>query len=279
MTDAPGPLLEGKVAIVTGGAGGIGRGISEAFAAHGAAVVVVDQDEARLAETEDAIGTAGRGVLSLALDVTDQADVDRLVPAAVERFGHVDTLVNNVGHFVHRARPFTESTVDEWDDLYRLNLEHVLRCTRAVLPAMIGAATGGSVVNVSTVEAFRAMPNLAVYSAFKAGVTQFSKSLALEVGQHGVRVNDIAPDVIRTLQVPYDRWLSDEERELIPYWVPLGRLGEPEDCAGPAVFLASDLSSFITGTTLHVDGGTWAAGGWFRTRREGREWTNRPVDP
>ena len=106
----------------------------------------------------------------------------------------------------------------------------------------------------------------------------FTRSLAVDVGIHGIHVNGLAPDVTRSEQLPYDRWLTDEDRAKVPAWVPLGRLGEPADTAGAAVFLASDLGAFVTGTTIPVDGGTLAAGGWYHTAREGRGWTNRPFD-
>ncbi len=122
---------------------------------------------------------------------------------------------------------------------------------------------GGSIVNVSTIEAFRAIPTRAVYSAFKAAITGFTRSLAVEYARYGIRVNAIAPDVTETLQVPYSKWVGPDDEHLIPTWVPLGRFGQPDDVAGVAVFLASGLSGFVTGTTVHVDGGTFAAGGWF----------------
>jgi NAD(P)-dependent dehydrogenase (short-subunit alcohol dehydrogenase family) len=146
-----------------------------------------------------------------------------------------------------------------------------------MLPGMIERGRGGSVVNLSTVEAFRGIPQHAVYAAFKGGVTQFTKSLALEVGRHGIRVNAIAPDLTQTLQVPYDRWVPDDQRHLVPTWVPVGRFGTPEDLGAIALFLASDQSAFVTGTTVHADGGSLAAGGWFPTERGG--WTNRPLAP
>jgi NAD(P)-dependent dehydrogenase (short-subunit alcohol dehydrogenase family) len=161
-------------------------------------------------------------------------------------------------------------------DLYRVNLEHVLLVTRAVLPHMVERRSG-AIVNVSTVEAFRGIPTRAVYAAFKAGITGLTKSLALEYAPHGIRVNAIAPDVIETLQVPYSRWVQPEDQHRVPQWVPIGRFGTPADVAGVALFLASDLAAFVTGTTVHADGGTFAAGGWFRTQEGG--WTNRPRDP
>jgi NAD(P)-dependent dehydrogenase (short-subunit alcohol dehydrogenase family) len=133
----------------------------------------------------------------------------------------------------------------------------------------------GSVINVSSVEAFRAIPRRPVYSAFKGAITQFTKSLAVELGNDGVRVNAIAPDLTETIQVPYSRWVTDEQQGLIPSWVPVGRFGTPDDIAGAALFLASDLAAFVTGTTIHTDGGSLAAGGWFR--RPDGTWTNRPV--
>ncbi len=272
---APGPLLDGQVAVVTGGAGGIGRAISETFATHGAHVLVVDLDAGALQETCAGIGAAGAS--GLELDVRNRDDVAELVQVA-DHHGGVGVLVNNVGHFVHRAAPFVDSTEDQWQAQYATNFEHVLRCTHGLLPAMIERSQGASIINLTSVEAHRGLPEHAVYSAFKAAVGQFTKSLALEVGRHDIRVNAIAPDVTQSEQLPYDRWLSPEDWALVPDWVPLGRLGRPTDPAGVALFLASDLAAFVTGTTIHVDGGTYAAGGWYRSRR-GRPWTNRPVDP
>ena len=266
-------LLDGKTAIVTGGGGGIGRGITERFAAEGAAVTIAEIDEGRAAETTASIRAAGGTVEPVVADVRDAADVDRVVAAALAADGRVDVLVNNVGHYGGIRKPFHESTPEEWLDLYRVNLEHVLLTTRAVLGPMVEQGSG-AIVSVSTIEAFRGIPTRAVYAAFKAGITGLTKSLALEYAQHGIRVNAIAPDVTETLQVPYSTWLHPGDEALVPLWVPVGRFGTPDDLAGVALFLASDLSAFVTGTTVHADGGTFAAGGWFRTL-EGA-WTNRP---
>jgi len=266
-------LLEGKVALVTGGGGGIGRGISERFATHGATVVVADVDEPRGRVTTDHIAERGGRAEAHVVDVTDPSQVADLAAT----LGSVDVLVNNVGHYLHRPVDFVETSEPEWDALYRVNLKHVFLCCRAFVPGMVERGRGGSIINLSTVEAFRGKPQSAVYAAFKGGVTQFTKSLALELGIHGIRVNAIAPDLTQSIQVPYDRWVPDDQRHLVPTWVPLGRFGMPDDIAGVALFLASELSAFVTGTTVHADGGSSAAGGWFRTERGG--WTNRPLAP
>ena len=269
-------LLDGKAAIVTGGGGGIGRGIAERFAAEGAAVTVAEIEPDRAEDTAATIRDRGDVASAVVADVRVDADVARVVRATVTERGGVDILVNNVGHYGGARKSFHESTPDEWLELYRVNLEHVLLTTRAALPSMIHRSSG-AIVNVSTIEAFRGIPTRAVYAAFKAAITALTKSLALEYAQHGIRVNAIAPDVTETLQVPYSRWVKPQDEHLIPQWVPIGRFGTPDDLAGVALFLASDLSAFVTGTTVHADGGTFAAGGWFRTEEGG--WTNRPRRP
>jgi len=267
-------LLDGKVAIVTGGGGGIGRGIVERFVAEGASVVFAEIDEARARETQVSVGERSIAVIC---DVREPEAAPALVTAARDNFGRVDVLVNNVGHFGGARKAFHEQRDEEWDELYRVNLGHVLWCTRAVLPMLLAQGDGGSIVNVSTIEAFRAIPTRAVYSAYKSAITGLTRSLAVEYGHARVRVNAIAPDVTETLQVPYGKWVGPDDQHMIPAWVPLGRFGRPDDAAGVAVFLASDLSAFVTGTTVHVDGGTYAASGWFPTEEGG--WTNRPRRP
>jgi NAD(P)-dependent dehydrogenase (short-subunit alcohol dehydrogenase family) len=261
-------LLDKKVAIVTGGGAGIGRGIVDRFVGEGASVVFaeIDRDKAR--------ATPGVGVVC---DVREAGAAEALVIAARDNFGSVDILVNNVGHYGGGRKPFHEQTDAEWDELHAVNLLHVMRCTRAVLPAMLEQARGGSIVNVTTIEAFRAIPTRAVYSAYKSAITGLTRSLAVEYARERVRVNAVAPDVTETEQVPYSRWVRPAEEHLIPTWVPLGRFGRPDDVAGAVLFLASDLSNFVTGTTVHVDGGTLAASGWFPTEEGG--WTNRPRRP
>jgi 2-hydroxycyclohexanecarboxyl-CoA dehydrogenase len=269
-------LLDDQTAIVTGGGGGIGRGIAERFASEGATVVVAELDRGRAEETVAAMRASGGAAIGVVADVREERDVERVVRAALDEQGRVDVLVNNVGHYGGARTAFHDSTPADWTDLYRVNLEHVLLCSRAVLGPMVEQGSG-AIVNVSTIEAFRGIPTRAVYAAFKAGITGLTKSLALEYATHGIRVNAMAPDVTETLQVPYSQWVRPEDEHLIPVWVPLGRFGTPADAAGVALFLASDLAGFVTGTTVHADGGTFAAGGWFRTEEGG--WTNRPRRP
>ena len=262
-------LLDGRVAVVTGGGGGIGRAISERFAAEGAHVVVAEIDGDRADETVAHITANGGSARAVVTDVTDPAAVTALAEAA----GAVDVLVNNVGHYLTRGNDFLANGPDAWDELYATNLRHVFLCTRAFVDGMI-ARGRGSIVNVSSVEGFRAIPNRPVYSAFKAAVTGFTRSLAVDLGNSGVRVNAIAPDLVESLQVPYSKWVAPEDADRIPGWVPVGRFGTADDIAGVALFLASDLSAFVIGTTIHADGGSLAAGGWFR--RPDQSWTNRP---
>jgi len=269
--------LNGKVAVVTGGGGGIGKAISLSLAAHGASVVVAEIDPGRAAETVEEIRKSGARALSSVVDVQEKDQVQSMADAAIAEFGQVDILVNNVGHFLNIRGEFINSTEEEWEALYHINLKHVFYCCRTIAPGMIERGAGGSIINVSTVEAFRSIPELAVYSAFNSGITHFTKSFAMEVARYGIRVNDIAPDVTRSLQCQYEKWIPEEHHHLWSQWVPLGRYGLPEEIAGVALFLASDLSRFVTGTTIHADGGTYAAGGWYRTDRGG--WTNRPLKP
>lgn len=271
-------LLDGRVAIVTGGAGGIGAGIARAFGEAGATVVVVDIDDERTALVTDELESIGVGSLGIVADVLADGSAASIVAQAVDAFGSLDVLVNNVGHYLYGGRRFHETTEDQWESLHDVNLRHVMRMSHAAIPVMIDGERGGSIINLTTVEAVRGIPHQAVYGAYKAAVAHFTRCLALDLSGDGIRVNAIAPDVTQSLQLPYDQWLDESDVERIPRWVPLGRLGEPADCGGVAVFLASDLSAFVTGASIPVDGGTGVAGGWFRTEHGRAGWTNRPLD-
>ncbi len=267
--------LRGQVAVVTGGALGIGGGISRRLAAAGAHVVLadVDTDAAEVAQRD--IAEAGGQCTVLIGDVRDSEVVSRIVGAALEiAESRVDILVNNVGDFRPAARSFLHSTEDQWQQLYELNLLHVLRMCHALLPSMVQRGKG-AIVNNATVEAFRGIPYAAVYAAFNAGVVAFTRSLAVDVAQHGIRVNAIAPDLADTSQTPAELMLRGRDPDLIRTWIPVGRFGQPDDYAAVVEFLASEDARFITGQTIPVDGGTLAASGWY-ARADRKGWTNMP---
>jgi NAD(P)-dependent dehydrogenase (short-subunit alcohol dehydrogenase family) len=248
--------------------------VARRLAAEGATVVLNDIDAALAGATAAEIEAGGGRAVVVVGDIRARATID----AVAEAGAGADVLVNNVGHYQPFRRRFLETTEDDWDALYAVNLEHVLRLTQALLPAMIDRGSG-SVVNVSTVESLRGIPAHAVYSAFNAGVNAFTRSLAVEVGRHGVRVNAIAPDMGNTLQTTRESKLRGRDPRLIESWVPLARFGEPDDFAGVVLFLASDLSRFVTGQVIPVDGGTLVAGGIMR-RSDGEDgWTNKPDRP
>lgn len=261
-------LLEGRTAVVTGGGAGIGAAIVRRFVEHGAVVEVAEIDRARADAAESV-----EGVHAVALDVRDLDAVTAWAEQVRARRGHVDVLVNNVGHYI-RSTPFRQSDPAHWDDLYDLNLRHVFVVTRAFLPLLL-AGTSASIVNVHSVEAMRGYPPDPVYAAFKAAVAHFTTSLAGELGRKGIRVNGIAPDLTHTPQVDFASVLEPEPDPLWEAWAPVGRVGRPDDQADVAVFLASELSRFVTGVNVPVDGGTHAYGGWFWSPTL-RRFTNRP---
>jgi NAD(P)-dependent dehydrogenase (short-subunit alcohol dehydrogenase family) len=272
-------LLSGRVAVITGGGGGIGAATARLFAQHGAEVVIAEIDAVLAEQTANDITANGGSALAIVTDVREADAVAELARSVLDRYGRIDILVNNVGHWLKHVGSFVNSDPELWDELYRVNLHHVLLATHAFLPAMIEQHSG-AIVNVSSVEGLRGYPEDPVYAAFKAAVIHFTRSLAVQVGRAGVRVNAIGPDVTESLQVPYSQWLSAEEQTMWPQWVPVGRMGVAEDQARVILFLASDLSAFVTGHTIPTDGGTGAAGGWFRaSSRMDREWTNRPIAP
>ena len=275
MNEASAIDLSGRCALVTGGGAGIGLAIARALATLGARVVVAECDAARAAQAERTLAALSSGSWAAMSDVRSPAAVRALSEEIERRCGALDVLVNNVGDFLNVLKPFERTTEEEWDALYAVNLRHLFLVTRAVLPLLRRSTRGASIINVSTIEAFRGIPMACVYAAFKAGITGFTKSLALELAPQHIRVNAIAPETTETEQVKPSLYIQPQYRDHVRRWIPLGRFGAPEDVAGCAVFLASGLSAWVTGTTLHVDGGALAAGGWYRTPQE--HWTNVPV--
>jgi NAD(P)-dependent dehydrogenase (short-subunit alcohol dehydrogenase family) len=242
-------LLTDRIAVVTGAAMGIGEAIALAYARFGADVVVCDRESGPLARVAGRIEQEGRRTLAGELDVRNAAAVDAFMVDVRSEFGRVDIVVNNAGGgFVS---PFLDVSARGQDALVHENFTSVTNFVRAGVPLM--PERGGSIINITSIEAHRAGPGYAVYSAMKAAVVSLTKSLAVELGHHNVRVNCIAPDMIPTPGV------GDHEMIAV-----LAHRGDADDVAGAAVFLASDLSRFVTGSTIHVDGGNWAAGGWRR---------------
>lgn len=257
--------LTGKTVIVTGGASNIGRGISFAFARERANLVIADIDEAQAAKTAAKARELGAAkTLVVRTDVSDWAQVQAMVGQSVDAFGQVDALVNNVGWTIDRL--FVEKPREEWEKEIRLNLWGMLNCTRAVLDGMI-ARKKGAVISIGSDAGRMGEFREAVYGACKAGVISLTKSLAREVGRHGIRLNVVCPgttmpasdeDVGQTsmwMSGPLKAWNTPEMRERISKAYPLRRVGRPEDVANAVVFLASDAASFITGQTLSVSGG------------------------
>ena len=265
--------LSGRVALVTGAGSGIGLGTAAVLAAAGAQVVVADIDESAAADAAASIVEGGGVAEAITIDVRDPAAVHAMTERVLAAHGQLDVLVNNVGHYIG-AQPFPTSEPAHWDALHAVNFAHVLTCTREFLPAMLERGSG-SIINVSSGEGIRGYPPDPVYGAYKAAVIHFTRCLALDVAGRGVRVNAIAPDVTQTPQVDYERRIPADQWDRWPLWVPVGRVGEPADNADVVLFLASDLSRWVTGHVIPTDGGTLAAGGWFRTAPNGR-WTNRP---
>jgi len=267
--------LEGKTALVTGGGAGMGRAIAEAFGAYGMKVVVAEINPDRAAAVDKTLTDGEVDHLVEVVDVRDGTQVAALAEKIDGRFGGLDVLVNNVGDFMGIVGPFAKSTEAQWDTLYQVNLKQIFIVTHAMLPLLRRSGNGGSIINVSSIEGFRGIPGGVVYGAFKAAITGFTQSLAVELGPDGIRVNTIAPETTDTEQVQVTNWTNPKYMDHTERWIPLGRFGVPKDAAGCAVFLASDLSAWVTGTTVHMDGGALAAAGWYRT--PAGQWTNMPV--
>jgi len=245
-------MLEGQVAIVTGASRGIGRAIAIELARHGADVVVnYAGNEAAANETVAAIEALGRTAIAHKGSVASAADVDAMVSATLERFGKIDILVNNAG--ITRDNLLMRMKEEEFDDVIDTNLKGVFNCIKAVTRPMMKQRSG-TIVNISSVVGSLGNPGQTNYVAAKAGVIGMTKSVARELASRNIRVNCVAPGFIETDMT--DK-LGDETKDAMLKQIPLGRLGAPEQIAKVVRFLASDESSYMTGQTLHVDGGMY----------------------
>ena len=254
-------LLTGRVAVVTGGGAGIGRGIAEGMAAFGASVAIWERDPDTCASAAESIGALG-----IVADVRDGDQVDSALERTVNELGEVSILVNNAGGVF--TSPLLDTTENGWDALYKSNLRHVLLCTQRVARRLVDAGRPGSIINITSIEGARAAPGYAAYAAAKAGVINYTKTAALELAPHHIRVNALAPDLTLTEGLIALSGGSMQQDVVAP-GIPMNRAGHVDEMAGAAVFLASEMSSYITGQTIHVDGGTQAASGWYHNPQTG----------
>jgi NAD(P)-dependent dehydrogenase (short-subunit alcohol dehydrogenase family) len=243
--------LEGRIALVTGAGAGIGRGIAQTFAREGAHVVVTDIDADAAGQVAAEIVKANGAAEAHAADVTDTAQVKRLMEAIGERHGRLDVLVNNAG--VGERSDFRHMSDEAWDRVWKVNLDGTVRCAREAFE-LLRASGRGSVVNLASVMAEKHTRQMAVYSATKGAVLALSRSLAVEYAPYGIRVNTLLPGYVETALI--GRYISNPmiAKGLLAQ-TPLRRFGTPEDIANAALFLASDEAAYITGAALNVDGG------------------------
>jgi NAD(P)-dependent dehydrogenase (short-subunit alcohol dehydrogenase family) len=246
--------LEGKVALVTGGRRGIGRAIALALAGAGAGVAVADAvtDDGRLDGVAKEIGALGRDALAVKVDISRAEEVEAMTRAVLDRFGRIDILVNCAGVWIP-GRTLVECPEEDWDRVIDVNLKGTFLCCRSAGRVMLGRGAG-SIVNLSSQVGLNPGTGTGAYSISKAGIIMMTRQLALELAQTGIRVNAIAPGVVRT-DFNIDLWREPENERRVAQSIPLGRLAEPEDIARAALFLASDDAAYITGVVLQVDGG------------------------
>ena len=241
--------LKDKVAIITGAGQGIGKEIALAFAREGAKVVVTDIT-GKEKEVAEEIKKMGREAIALRVDVSKMEDAKRMAEEALKAFGRIDILVNNAG--IYPFKPFVEMTESDWDKVINVNLKGAFNCTKAVVETMIKQKYG-KIINITSIAGtVVGFPQLTHYCASKAGITGFTRALALELAPYGINVNAIAPGPIET---PGTQTLGKESYENLKKAIPIGRWGKPEDIASLAVFLASDEASNITGQVIVSDGG------------------------
>ena len=249
-------LLENHIAVVTGAGSGIGRAIAEGFAREGARVVLLDIDEAAASDAAQGITKAGGRADAFRLDVSRREDCADVAREIADKVGPVSILVNNAG--INRRNAFagdSDAVAKDWQDIMAINLNGTFNVTHALLEPL--RKTRGRIVNIASVQSFVHMrtPNSAAYTTSKHGVLGFTRALAAELGKYGIRVNAIGPGLIET---PLNAAVRANSPDLIKIFMdhtPLGRAGKPEDIVGPAIFLASDMSAYVTGSIVMADGG------------------------
>lgn len=244
--------LDNKVALITGGAQGIGRAIAVRFAAEGAKVAIADLHAEAMKDTVSLIESKGGHALALEADVRHKAQVDRMVDAALAQWGRLDILVNGAG--INRTASFLEITEEDWDAHLDIILKGTFLVSQRAAQAMVKQGDGGSIIQISSVNGLSAEADQAHYNAAKGGINLLAMSMAVELAAHGIRVNSLCPGFIETrLTKP----LIDNPPAIAEYLksIPMGRVGQPEEIASAALFMASDESRYMTGHTMVIDGG------------------------
>jgi NAD(P)-dependent dehydrogenase (short-subunit alcohol dehydrogenase family) len=245
--------LKGKVALVTGAARGIGRGIAEVFAAEGADVAVNDVDHAEEAEqVASAIRSAGRRTMTVKADVSHRADVEPMIDRIWNELGPIDILVNNAG--IETIVPFLELTDDQWTRLVDVNLRGAWLCSQVFCKRVVGERRQASIVNIGSIQAARVLPGRTHYAPTKLGLEALTRNMSAEMTPHGIRVNCIHPGLIDT---PMTEWVM-KDPEILPIvlgQISMGRAGQPREIGSVAAFFCSDEASYLTGQSVFVDGG------------------------
>jgi NAD(P)-dependent dehydrogenase (short-subunit alcohol dehydrogenase family) len=249
--------LQGRVAAITGGALGIGRATARLFAEEGATVALGDVQLEAAEKVAQEIERAGGKAIAIGLDVGDAAQVQAFVDRVTGEFGRLDVMFANAG--IAHSAPFLEHPEAQWHRVLRVNLTGVFLCGQAAARQMVRQGGGGRIIATASINGFRGVENLVGYNAAKAGVIELTRTMAVELAQHRITVNAIAPAQIDTRLT---RTLPEEARRRRVERIPMGRFGEPEEVAKVALFLASDDASYVTGHTLAVDGGYLAGGLW-----------------
>jgi len=244
--------LHGKVAIITGGGSGFGEAIAKKFVSEGCKVVITDIND----ENGQRVAGSATGISYLRADVTSAGDWKILLEKAWAEHGRVDILVNNAG-VCYRMKPTVEVTEDEFDRVFNVNVKSIFLATQALIPKLIEQKQGGNMINIASIGAVRPRPGLVWYNASKGAVHNATKGLAAEYGSHGIRVNSVLPLLTATglFETFVGVKATEENKKAFTSNVPLGRIGDVEDVANACLFLASEESSFITGTCMEVDGG------------------------
>ena len=248
--------LDGKVALIAGGGGGLGKAIALDFARAGMHLILCDKNVELLEATAATIAETAEAPFTAPIDVRDADEFTKTFADGVGHYGRLDTLVNVAGGTF--KADFLETNSRGWDAVIRANFGWLLLSTQLAAKQMIEQGDGGSIINLTSIEGHRAAPGYAVYAGMKGAVINFSRTMALELAPHGIRINNIAPD-----QTPTEGMPMNYDSRVIEAGIPMGRQGSYEDIGGCALFLASDLSKYITGTNLHPDGGAFASAGWF----------------